>query len=75
MKSPLILYYNTIVNAIYSDFAKLTNLLIIIQTTFDGVLFLINTLIIICLLSVVLKGEKYKKLFAYFLEMPKNNYN
>jgi hypothetical protein len=72
MKSPLIQYYTTIINAIYSDFSKLNSLLIFIQTIFDGFLFFINILIIICLLSIIIKGEEYKKLFAYFLEIPKN---
>ena len=73
MQYPLILYYNTIIYAIYYDFDNQGKSFINRQIFFDSFLLLCNLLIIICLLYVVTKGEKYKSLFAYFLEIPKIN--
>ena len=73
MQYPLILYYNTIIYAIYYDFENQGKSFINTQILFDSFLLLCNLLIIICLLYVVTKGEKYKSLFAYFLEIPKIN--
>ena len=73
MQYPLILYYDTIIYAVYYDFKNQSNSITNTQILFDAFLFLVNLLIIICLLYVVTKGEKYKRLFAYFLEIPKTN--
>ena len=73
MQFPLVLYYNIIIFAVYSDFENQNKLLLNTQLLFDAFLFLVNLSIIFCLLSVITKGEKYKKLFAYFLEIPKIN--
>ena len=71
IQSPLIKYYNTIINVIYLDFTNLNISQSFVQIVFDGFLFLINVIIIICLQSIIIKGERYKKLFAYFIEIPK----
>ena len=73
MQLPLVYYYNIIIFAVYSDFEYQNNHLIKTQLLFDAFLFIVNLSIIFCLLSVITKGEKYKKLFAYFLEIPKIN--
>ena len=75
MQYPLILYYNTIIYAVYYDFEEQGNSFKSRQSLLDLLLFTCNVLIIICLLCVVTKGEKYKRLFAYFLEIPKNHNN
>ena len=75
MQYPFLIYYNSIINAIYSDFENQTNQLIFNQLLYDTFLFLINTSILICLISVITEGEKNKRLFAYFLEMPKYKNN
>ena len=72
---PLNLYFNTITNAVFLDFENQSNNLIHNQALFDLFLFLVNISIIICLLTVITKGEKYKQLFAYFLEFPKSYNN
>ena len=73
MQYSLILYYNTIINTVYLDFENQSKTLVTSQIIYDGLLFLINCLIITCLTFVIIKGEKYKKLFAYFSEIPKTN--
>ena len=75
MLDPLITYYDIIINTIYLDFEEHGKLLIYYQVIFDLCLFFANILIIICLLYIITKGEKYKRLFAYFSKIPKNNSN
>ena len=71
MQSPLIKYYNTIISVIYLDFTNLSISQSFVQTIFHIILLVINIIIIICLQSIIIKGEKYKKLFSYFLEISK----
>ena len=75
MLNPLLKYYNIIINAIYLDIKIQGDTLIFYQAIFDLCLFLANFLIIICILYIIIKGEKYKRLFAYFLEIQKSNNN
>ena len=73
MKSSIIIYYNTIINAVYLDFQLKINRLIEVQIFYDICLFLFMISITICFLFVFIKVEKYKKLFSYFSEMPRTN--
>ena len=71
MKDPIIIYYNTIINAVYLDFQIKINKLINVQIFYDNCLFLFMILITICFTFVIIKVEKYKKLFVYFSEIPR----
>jgi hypothetical protein len=73
MKDPIIIYYNTIINAVYLDFQLKINRLIRVQIFYDICLFLFIILISICFSFVFIKVEKNKKLFTYFSEIPKTN--
>ena len=75
MQLSLILYFNTITFAINNDFINKNNKIINEQILYSGILAIINFIIILCLLLSIKKNEKYKKLFAYFSEIPKSNYN
>ena len=73
MRYSIILYYNIINIAVYADFQVLIRSLIKSQILYDFFLFLIIISITIVLSFSNLNYEKYKKLFAYFLEIPKTN--
>jgi hypothetical protein len=76
MEDSIIIYYNTIINAVYLDFQTKINKLIKVQIFYDICLFLFIIIITICFLFVYLKVESYKKLFSYFSEIPRmNGYN
>ena len=75
MQLSLILYFNTITFAINNDFIIKNNKIINEQILYSGILAAINFIIILGLLISIKKNEKYKKLFAYFSEIPKSNYN
>ena len=71
-----VLYFNTIINTINLDFNKLNKSIEKKQNLYSCFLFLINVAILTILIMTISKEENYKKLFAYFLEIPKlNNYN
>jgi hypothetical protein len=73
MKNSIIFYYYTIINAVYLDFQLQINKLIKMQVFYDIFLFLIMISIANCFLFVVIKVEKYKKLFAYYSKIPRIN--
>jgi len=73
MKSSIIIYYNTIINAVYLDFQLKIVRLIKVQIFYDICLFLFMISITICFLFVFIKVEKFKKLFSYFSEIPRTN--
>jgi hypothetical protein len=73
MRHSIILYYNTINEAVYLDFQLQITDLINTQILFDFFLFLIIISISICILVYYIKYEKYKRLFGYFSEIPKTN--
>jgi hypothetical protein len=75
MQLSLILYFNTITFAINNDFINKNNKIINEQILYSAVLAIINFIIILGLLLSIKKNEKYKKLFGYFSEIPKSNYN
>jgi hypothetical protein len=76
MEDSIIIYYNTIINAVYLDFQTKINKLIKVQIFYDICLFLFIIIITICFLFVYIKVERYKKLFSYFSEIPRmNGYN
>ena len=75
MQLSLILYFNTITFAINNDFINKNNKIINEQILYSGILASINFIILLCLLLSIKKNEKYKKLFAYFSEIPRSNYN
>jgi len=73
MRYSLILYYNIINVAVFLDFQIQISALINTQILYDFFLFLAIILISICLLYNNIRYEKYKKLFAYFSEIPRTN--
>ena len=73
MRYPIILYYNIINVAVFSDFQVQIKTLINRQILNDLFFFLIIVLISISILLSIIKYEKYKKLFAYFSEIPRTN--
>ena len=75
MQLSLVLYYNTISYAVNLDFEKKNNKIINEQILYSLILLAIHIIIIIILVLSIMKNEKYKKLFGYFSEIPKNNYN
>ena len=75
MQLSLILYFNTITFAINNDFINKNNKIINEQILYSSILAIINFIIILGLLFSIKKNEKYKKLFGYFSEIPKSNYN
>ena len=73
MRYSIILYYNLINVAVFQDFQVLIAALIKSQILYDFFLFLLIISITICILYSNFNYEKYKKLFAYFSEIPKTN--
>ena len=72
---PLVFYFNSIIYTVNLDFNIQNNLIMNRQNLYTFFLFLINLLIIICLLFSNRKGEKNKKSFCYFSQIPKANNN
>ena len=73
MRYSIIQYYNAINFAVFQDFQVQIESLINTQILYDLSFFWIIVSITICLLISNIKYEKYKKLFAYFSEIPKTN--
>ena len=67
------LYFTTIINVINLDFDVLNHSIENSQNIFSTSLLFINLIILIVLLISITKNEKYKKLFGYFIEIPKTN--
>ena len=73
VKLYLIFYFNTITYAVKKDFEKQNNKTTKNQIIYSIVFLIINIEIIISLIIIFSKGEKYKKLFSYFSTIPKND--
>ena len=65
-------YFNIIVNALKKDFEKQNNDLTNNQLMYSCLFFIVNIEIIISLIFIFSKVEKYKKLFSYFSTIPKD---
>jgi hypothetical protein len=65
-------YFNTIVYALKKDFEKQNNDLTNNQLLYSGLFFIVNIEVIISLIFIFSKVEKYKKLFSYFSTIPKD---
>ena len=66
------LYFNIIVSALKKDFEKQNDELTNNQIIYSGLFFIINIELIISMIFIFSKGEKYKKLFRYFSTIPKD---
>ena len=69
----LSLYFNTIINVINLDFDVLNRSIEDRQNIYSGCLLFMNLIILLLLLVSITRNEKYKKLFGYFIEIPKTN--
>ena len=65
-------YFNTIVYAIKKDFEKQNDEMTNNILMYSGLFFIVNIGIIISMMFIFSKGEKYKKLFRYFSTIPKD---
>ena len=69
IQSPLILYYNSIIQAIIFDFEIQSEKIVSRQNLFSYLSLIINCVVLICLIFIISKNEKYKKLFNYYSEI------
>ena len=69
----LVSYFNIIAYALRQDFEKQNNDMLIAQIIFYVLFLLINVEIIISLIVIITKQEKYKKLLSFFVKIPKEN--
>ena len=72
IKLYLLFYFNTITYAVKNDFEEQNNQTTNNQITFSILFIIINIEIIISLIIIFSKGEKYKKLFSFFSTIPKS---
>ena len=73
IKFYLIFYFNTISYAVKKDFENENNEAIKNQIIYSTLFLIINIEIIISLIFIFSKVEKYKKLFSYFSTIPKSD--
>ena len=73
IKLYLLFYFNTITYAVKNDFEEQNNQTTNNQITFSIIFIIINIEIIISLIIIFSKGEKYKKLFSFFSTIPKSD--
>ena len=69
----LLFYFNTITYAVKKDFEKQNNETNNGQIIYSVLFLIVNVEIIISLIFIFSKGEKYKKLFSYFSTIPKSD--
>ena len=69
----LLFYFNTITYAVKKDFEKQNNETNNGQIIYSVLFLIVNVEIIISLIFIFSKGEKYKKLFRYFSTIPKSD--
>ena len=74
-QNSFLLYFNTIINTIGMDFKELKITIGSSQNLYSYFLFLINYVILFFIILTISKGEKYKRLFIYISEIPKNFVN